>query len=170
MQNMDFIIHRDESDYADGYILSDDGISAGSWDNVDFAFWKLRYAGKSINFWVDWGNFDYETPEGMTIDELGAIHIVNAEDLSGTNYACYLGLNLNPTDLKYSYNPYNKVLTIKPTSSTPVKFKDIGFIKFGNSFQEPNFCDYNTAFTYQVDSIDMEKSNDQYLVMSASSL
>ena len=52
---MSFYIHRDQSDYAEGYTLVDDGISQNSWDNVDFTFWKLRYAEKSINFWVDWG-------------------------------------------------------------------------------------------------------------------
>jgi hypothetical protein len=65
---MSFIIHRDDSQYAEGYILIDDGISAGNFEGVLFTFWKIRYAEKSINFWVDWGDFDYEVPEGMTID------------------------------------------------------------------------------------------------------
>lgn len=51
--------------------------------------------------------------------------------------------------MSISYDPYNEVLTIKPKDqTTTVRFRDIGFIKFGNSFQEPNFCDYDTAFTY----------------------
>ena len=115
-------------------MLIDDGVSASSWDNVDFAFWKLRYAQKSINFWIEWGDFNYNVPEGMTIDQLGNIHIVDAIDLSGTNYACYLGLNLDPVDLKISFNPYNNVLTLSPENGEIVRFKDIGFIKFGNSF------------------------------------
>jgi hypothetical protein len=36
--------------------------------------------------------------------------------------------------LAYEYNPYNKVLTIKPEFGDTVRFKDIGTIKFGNSF------------------------------------
>jgi len=167
---MEFVINRDASDYAEGFIIIDDGISVNSWDNIDFAFWKLRYAEKSINFWIDWGKFDYEVPEGYTIDTLGAIHIVDAEDLAGTNFACTLGLNLFPTELERSYNPYTRVLTLKPVAGSTLKFKDIGFVKFGNSFQEPNFCDYTQAFTYKIDSIDPDASNDQYLVMSASSL
>jgi hypothetical protein len=65
---MSFVIHRDDSQYADGYILVDDGISNTTFDDVDFTFWKIRYAEKSINFWVQWGDFNYKTPDGYTID------------------------------------------------------------------------------------------------------
>ena len=136
---MSFYLHRDQSDYAEGYTLVDDGISQNSWDDVQFSFWKLRYAEKSINFWVDWGTFDYE-PAGLSIDQLDTIHILNAEDLSGTNFACYLGTNLSPVNISFEYNPYNKILSLSPKQTDTVRFKDIGFIKFGNSFQEPNFC------------------------------
>jgi hypothetical protein len=63
-----------------------------------------------------------------------------------------MGLDLTPHNLSYSYNPWSKVLTIKPDGET-VSFKDIGFIKFGNSLHEPNFCDPAT-FTYNVASVD----------------
>mmetsp|Transcript_21981 Transcript_21981/g.16338 ORF Transcript_21981/g.16338 Transcript_21981/m.16338 type:complete len:120 (+) Transcript_21981:1658-2017(+) len=119
---MEFIVHRDASNYAEGFIVVDDGISVDSWDNVDFAYWKLRYADKSINFWIDWGKFDYSVPEGYTIDTLGAIHILDASDLAGTNFACFLGLNLYPTELESSYNPYTQVLTIKPVAGATVRF------------------------------------------------
>jgi hypothetical protein len=36
--------------------------------------------------------------------------------------------------MTYSYNPYTKILTLKPNNGEHVHFKDIGFIKFGNSF------------------------------------
>ena len=35
--------------------------------NEKYTFWKLRYAEKSINFWVEYGNFNYVPPEGYTI-------------------------------------------------------------------------------------------------------
>ena len=44
-----------------------------------------------------------------------------------------MGLNLNPTNMSRSYNPYTKVLTLKPMDGEKLRFKDIGFIKFGNS-------------------------------------
>jgi hypothetical protein len=69
-EKVSFIIHRDTSDYAEGFTLVDDGSSQSTWDNVDFTFWKLRYAEKSINFWVEWGDFEYTPPTGMTIDQL----------------------------------------------------------------------------------------------------
>jgi alpha-glucosidase (family GH31 glycosyl hydrolase) len=53
-----FVIARDAAkSYAEGYVLIDDGISADSYAILDdnkqkFTYWKLRYAGKSINFWV----------------------------------------------------------------------------------------------------------------------
>jgi len=117
---MEFVINRDASNYAEGFIIIDDGSSANSWDNIDFAFWKLRYAEKSINFWIDWGKFDYKVPEGYTIDTLGAIHILDAEDLAGTNFACTMGLNLFPSNLVYSYNPYTKVLTLTPPADSTI--------------------------------------------------
>src|SRR3569833_2778006 len=67
-ERMSFIIHRDQSQYAEGFTLVDDGISAGTWDDVQYTFWKLRYASKSINFWVDYGDFNYTLPENYTID------------------------------------------------------------------------------------------------------
>ena len=87
------------------------------------------------------GNFQYE-PEGYSIHKLDFIDILNADDLKDTDFACYMGLNLNPINLTYSYDEDSKILTLKPTFDNPeVKFKDIGFIKFGNSAIEPNFCD-----------------------------
>jgi hypothetical protein len=62
---MSFKVARDEAlKYADGYVLIDDGISADSYaiptdgsSSQKFTFWKLRYAEKSINFWVEYGDF-----------------------------------------------------------------------------------------------------------------
>lgn len=54
---MSFTIMRDDSDAADGYILVDDGISNTTFTQEEYTFWKLRYAGKGINFWVEHGNF-----------------------------------------------------------------------------------------------------------------
>lgn len=69
---MSFIIYRDASQYADGNILIDDGIGNNTFDNIEFAFWKLRYAEKSINFWLDWGNFSYDNGQ-RTTDQLEKI-------------------------------------------------------------------------------------------------
>lgn len=131
--------------------MIDDGISADSYDiladnHQKFTYWKLRYAGKSINFWVQEGDFSYEPPTGYQIHYLQSIDILDAEDLKDSDFACYLGLNLEPINLKKpDYNPSTKVLTIKPDISHPdVKFNEIGFIKFGNSKVDQNFCDKNT--------------------------
>lgn len=81
--------------YAEGFVLVDDGESYRSYVDEKYTYWKLRYAEKSINFWVQYGNFDYE-PEGLKIHQLDYIDILNAEDLANTNFACYMGVNLNP--------------------------------------------------------------------------
>jgi hypothetical protein len=78
----------------------------------------LRYAEKSINFWVDFGNFDYVPPAGYQIHLLREVMILNAADLSDTYAACYLGTNLVPQPLVVDYNPDNMVLTIKPISDS----------------------------------------------------
>jgi hypothetical protein len=56
--------------------LVDDGLSSGTWDEIEYTFWKLRYASKSINFWVDYGDFSYAPPIGYSIADLDAIHIL----------------------------------------------------------------------------------------------
>jgi hypothetical protein len=83
---MSFIVGRDESkSYADGNVFIDDGISAESItfnpNNEQYTFWKLRYAEKSINFWVDFGNFNYVPPEGYMIHQLREVTILDAADL-----------------------------------------------------------------------------------------
>jgi len=160
---MSFKIARDAAlQYADGYVLVDDGISADSYaigaDNSQkFTFWKLRYASKSINFWVEYGDFQYEPPQGYQIQYLQEIQILNAADLKNTSFACYLGLNMQPVNLTYSFNPFTNVLTIKPTTDNPdVKFNEIGFIKFGSTQDgDVNFCD-PASFQYKTDSSDMK--------------
>ena len=61
--------------------------------------------------------------------------------------------------MRAEYNPYTFVLTIQPEAGQTLKFKDIGFIRFGNSFQEANVCDAQ-GFSYKVSSIDIKKSTD----------
>jgi hypothetical protein len=138
-----FLIMRDESQYADGYTLVDDGITTNIFNNTDYTFWKLRYAEKSINFWVQYGDFDYVEPAGMSIATLQDIQILQAADLADTDFACFMGRNLYPVNMTIDYNPDTQVLRLKPTAANnTIKFADIGFIKFGNTKIEPNFCDY----------------------------
>lgn len=107
---MAFVVARDEAKkYAEGYVLVDDGISQLSYANNDFTLWKLRYAEKSINFWVKYGNQQY-SPKDQLIDTLDYIDIVDAEDLADTNFACYMGTGLTPVDLLPDYNPDTKTL------------------------------------------------------------
>lgn len=50
--------------------------------------------------------------------------------------------------MNFTYDPVYEVLTIKPDAGTAnLTFKDIGFIKFGNSAVDPNVCD-SKGFTY----------------------
>jgi hypothetical protein len=84
-----FIIGRDQSkNYADGNVYIDDGISAESItfdpSNEKYTFWKLRYAEKSINFWVDFGNFNYVPPTDYKIHLLREVMILDADDLADT--------------------------------------------------------------------------------------
>lgn len=85
------------------------------------------------------------------IHKLQEIQIVNAKDLENTDFACYLGTNLQPRKLDFEYNPFTNSLKLKPTKENPdVRFKDIGFIKFGSTKDnEPNFCD-SSSFQYTV--------------------
>jgi hypothetical protein len=65
---MSFMINPDEDDHAEGFLLLDDGISKTNFDTNNFVFYKLRYASRTINFWVDQGDQDYKVPNGFTIN------------------------------------------------------------------------------------------------------
>ena len=73
---MTFLVNRDESNYSEGFILVDDGISSNSYSDEQYTFWKLRFAEKSLNFWVQYGNFTYQPPQGMAIDHLEEVKIL----------------------------------------------------------------------------------------------
>jgi len=46
------VVNRDESNYAEGYVLIDDGVSQDNFDKDLFTFWKIRVGEKALNFWV----------------------------------------------------------------------------------------------------------------------
>lgn len=54
------IINVDDSNYAEGYMMVDDGSSQVSFANNNYTFWKFRYGEKALNFWVERGNFSYD--------------------------------------------------------------------------------------------------------------
>ena len=156
------MVNRDDSNYADGMILVDDGITSDNFAGDLYTFWKIRVGEKSINFWVERGNFQYNVSDygGQLIDQLEEIKILGASSLNDTNYACYLGLQLNPVMMDSSYDPDLEILTIKPdVATTNLTFREIGFIKFGNSAVDPNICD-PAGFSYNATQIN---ANDTYI-------
>lgn len=68
-------------------------------------------------------------------------------------------MNVSPVKLRTSYNTDTKIFTIKPDiSHGDIKFNEIGYIKFGNSKTDENFCDVKT-FQYTVASSDKKDDN-----------
>jgi len=69
-QKITLIVNRDDSNYADGFILVDDGVTSDNFANDAYTFWKIRVGEKSINFWVQRGDFLYNVTEhgGQLID------------------------------------------------------------------------------------------------------
>ena len=62
---MDLVINVDDSQYAEGYMLIDDGTSQESFANNNYTFWKIRYAENAINFWVERGDYRYNVTEDL---------------------------------------------------------------------------------------------------------
>lgn len=89
-------------------------MSRDSYDNYTFTAWKLRYAQKSINFWVNYGVFGYSVPADYTIDQLDKIIILDAADLAGTDFACFMGTTMTPVGIDYSFDESLAQLTLKP--------------------------------------------------------
>jgi len=145
-----FLVNQDESHYADGYTLVDDGVSSTTWDKQAFTFWKIKYSVKNINSWIEYGDSEYVPQEGNKADQLEEVRILQAENLADTDFACYIGKDMIPHEITHTYNKYSKILSLKPVGQTTVSFKDIAAIKFGNSQKEPNFC-LTSLYSYSVD-------------------
>lgn len=149
-----FIIGRDSSkSYADGNVYIDDGISPESVvfnvANEQYIMWKLRYAEKSINFWVDFGNFDYAPPQTYVAQYFREVMILDAVDLKDTTTACYLGTDLVPRPMVVDYNNDTQVLTIKPISdNVNLSFQQISIIRFVGP-KDPNVCS-SATYSYEV--------------------
>ena len=109
-----FYVYRDTSLHADGQVLIDDGVSRDSYDNFNFTAWQLRYAQKSINFWVNYGVFNYSLPTNYTIDQLDKITILDAADLKGTDFACFMGTTMTPVAIDFTFVESLAQLTLKP--------------------------------------------------------
>jgi len=161
-QKITLVVNRDDSNYADGYILVDDGLRSDNFATNEYTFWKIRVGEKSINFWVERGNFLYDVHKhGFLIDQLDEIRILGAKSLNDTDYACYLGTTLEPERMDATYDEALEILTIKPSAaSTNLTFREIGFIKFGNSQTDPNVCD-SKGFSYNATEL-TDLSNDTF--------
>ena len=64
-QGITLIVNRDSSNYADGFVLVDDGITQSNFANNLFTFWKIRFAEKAINFWVERGDYLYDVSKSI---------------------------------------------------------------------------------------------------------
>lgn len=115
--------------------------------------WQIRHAAKSISFWVESGDQEYQAPSG-TQDILEEVTILNADDLSKTDFACYFNPFFEVRPLKISVG--DKKLTLKPVNGEELRFRDIRMIKYGNSDNEPNLC--GGAFGYKVKSVEKNEN------------
>jgi len=59
------LINVDDSEYAEGYMMIDNGTSQVSFANNEYSFWKFRYADKALNFWIERGDFKYNVSEHL---------------------------------------------------------------------------------------------------------
>lgn len=147
------IINVDDSNYADGYMMIDDGTSQISFATNYYTFWKFRYGEKALNFWVERGNFSYDVSAEVTgaqFQNLDKVVILGASSLFPNissdikNYvACSFGIKLDPEAMTIAYNATMDTIDITPT--TRKTFAELGFIKFLDTTTEPNVCD-STGF------------------------
>jgi hypothetical protein len=57
---------------------------------------------------------------------------------------------MTPIAIDVSYATDLSQLTLKPHAGQTIRFRDIGFIKFGDSSKEANVCNAATTFSYNV--------------------
>jgi len=147
------IINVDDSNYADGYMMIDDGVSQTSFATNLYTFWKFRYGEKALNFWVERGNFTYDVStevSGAQFQNLDKVVILGAssvipgikDDISHYT-ACSFGIKLDPEQMTITYNTTMDTIDITPTKRKT--FAELGFLKFLDKRTEPNVCD-STGF------------------------
>ena len=138
--------------------MIDDGVSPNlfsppymnTWmhDTYDknFSHFTVRYSSnKTLNFMLSNGDSDYKVPSAMQYQYLDQIDILNAEDLSNSDFACALNRSWSPVALNVYYTDSTKTLTIKPLAGTDLTFDQLMLIKFGNSKLDVSYC---SGFTY----------------------
>ena len=102
-------------------------------------------SGKALKKW------EIQTPKTEQDYSFNKIVILNAEDISSTNFACYVDEENNaPTPLQAVYDPERKTLNISAGETLdPIKFSKFKAIYYGDKNKDINLCEYKSHF-YQL--------------------
>lgn len=149
MKKSQFLVFRDTDGYAEGHMLIDDGYSVHSTTAPkNYAFWKMRVANSTVTFMFRDGDRAYTQPEGYQSQYLESIKILDAADLSGTDFACMISKGNDIVDILPVYNAGASTLELRAKDTTYLSPKDISMLRFGNSKKDVNFCRQSAAFKY----------------------
>lgn len=105
------VVNRDQFKYAYGTLMLDQGVSKKEISDNDFEYYNIYAQANSIQFKPD---DDYSQGERQphTLDKFA---LVNAEDLSQVDFACfYRPNNLTPVELTPKYVPALKTVYLAP--------------------------------------------------------
>lgn len=160
MQKTQFVAFRDESGFATGHFLVDDGVQVHTEDN--HAFWRLRLAQNTVTFWLEGGSRSYDS--GLKNQYLESVRIVQAKDLAKTDFACAITHDLVATTVAVNYNSGSEVLELRPVDEVNVAIKDINMIRFGDSSKDINMCEMSSTFKYKVNKTEMVNGNRTMMV------
>lgn len=141
----EFLIYRDDQQYAEGHIFLDDGHSVLTDDN--HSLWKLRHAAQTITFFLESGSSAYVAGKNA---EIQSIRILMAADLANMDFACAINANNEATNLLAIYNTGNSVFEIKQEGDKFFQPREIKKIVYGNSKTDINLCTMDKSFKYKV--------------------
>jgi hypothetical protein len=130
------IAHRDESGFAAGTLFLDQGISRKEINDWDFEYYNIQLQAQSFQFKLAQGH------SGSQNHILDKLMIVNAADLSDTNFACLFDNNMKSRPMTVNFVKEKNLLEITPADEDPLMFHDVSNVYFGSSDKgDVNLCD-----------------------------
>jgi len=155
-------INRDESGFAKGKVLFDDGISKGAIENKTYEYFEFSIVNRTLKKTVI--NTDNKRTGNQKI---GRVIIYDAEDLQNITGACYIDQSAWKAQQMATpvYDEINKTLTFTGLDGTIDAF-EMSMIQLTGPNDTYNFCDvYSSGWYVDPDSYDDAQLDDSEMVV-----
>lgn len=139
-------INRNKQGYAEGKVFIDGGEQIQELNDQKYQYFTIQHSGKSIKKW----NLN-TSPNAVTQKGISSFVIVDAEDLSATDFACVWARDNSINQLQFHYDKTSKKLELYASGST-LNALEIETVYYGVLTQDINMCNLESQY-YQMDIV-----------------